>query len=182
MWEHPAYLFYFIASFCFLPCPRRWQMPAQGLPLRKIFTSLLCSVFKWFFPGSGGGGGEYSIFQSLPEKVFQNWIFYQKGRKGERKFKQGTYTRRVALKNLNDIISLQTRKWPNSLFSTHYFSSLFCFAILTAFGSGSPVPSLLVYTLTLYHLLQPLLLTLEGLTWPQRSVFFEGVSPKQESW
>lgn len=78
-WEHPAYLSYFIASFCFLPCLWRWQMPAQGSLLRKIITSLLCSVFKWFFPGSREYF--YSIFQSLPEKVFQNWIFYQKGEK-----------------------------------------------------------------------------------------------------
>lgn len=154
-------------------------MRAQGSLLRKIITSLL------IFPGSGGWGGVgwggifIQFFKAFQRNSFKTEYFIKKEGKREEnpnKSQEGSF------ENLNDIISMQTKKWPNSLFSTHYFSPLFFFAILTTFRSRHWCPPACLYTLTLYHLLQPLLLTLESLTWPHRSVFFEGVSPKQESW
>lgn len=103
--------------------------------LGKVFHLLLCNACKGF--PNPGSRHLYSIFQKLPEKLFQNLILSQNGRKKKRS-KQGTYTRRAVLRTLNDTVSLKTRKYQTYPFPAHYFS---LFAVLASFGLGHPESS-----------------------------------------
>lgn len=139
-------------------------------------TALQC--FKWFPRIRMGGGIFIQIFKGFQGNSFRTKYFIKrKGKRGEDPNK--IYTRRVVLRNLNEIMSLQIRKWPNSLLSpAHYFSSLSLLAILASFGWGhpEPIPPVNIFW-QLHHPLWLLPLTLEDLTWPYRSPFLEGVSP-----
>lgn len=138
--EHPHYLSYFCSQ---LLSPAVSQKVATASPdsmLRKTITSLLCNVLN-DFPGSGWGGIFIQIFKGFQGNSFRTKYFIKrKGKRGEDPNK--IYTRRAVLRNLNEIMSLQTRKWPNSLLSpAHYFSSLSLLAIFASFGWGHPEPS-----------------------------------------
>lgn len=104
--EHHAYLSNFIASFFPLLCLRKWQMPAQGSLLRKIITSLL------IFPGSRGWGRVVFLFNfSKPSReILLKLNILSKRKERGKKIQTRHIYQEDSFENLNDIISMQTKK------------------------------------------------------------------------